>query len=135
MNRPASIRTTRHLALSLAFAGSVSGLGLAQTTTTVPCLVRIRPRAAADYDPSSEVILRGHVIGRENGLILLRMAAGIVHVDAGAWDGSGPPDPASTVEILASRRQEDGRQRFIAREIRHATGCLVIRDAQGVPQL
>lgn len=132
MNIPDPIRSTRRLALGLALVGFLAGPALAQAAAAVPCTVRIRPRAAADYDPSTEVLLRGRIIGRENGLILLRMAAGTVHVDAGAWGEPGWPDTASTIEILASRRQEDGHQRFLAREIRQAGSSVMIRDARGV---
>lgn len=127
------IRSIRRLALGLALVGVVAGPVQAQATVGVPCAVRIRPLAAADYDPSTEVLLRGRVIGRENGLILLRITAGIVRVDAGAWGGSAPYEAASTVEILASKRQEGGHQRFLAREIRQDSGSVMIRDARGVP--
>jgi hypothetical protein len=72
------------------------------------------------------------MIGRENGLLLLRLAAGTVRVDAGAWDDPAAREAESMVEILASKRQEDGRQRFLAREILLAGHRVVIRDAGGV---
>jgi hypothetical protein len=125
------ICSLRHLVMSLVLVGPA----LAQATVGVPCAVRIRPRAASDYDPSREVILRGRVVGREQGLILLRLSAGIVRVDAGAWVGPGSSDANSAVEILASGRQENGRQWFLAREISHAGGRVMIRDARGVPAL
>lgn len=137
MNVLPTIHSTRRSPLSLAvvlfFAGFLAMPVRAQAAATVTCSVRIRPRAAADYDPSTEVLLRGRVIGREAGLILLRLPAGTVRVDAGAWGGAETLAAGSSVEVLASKRQEDGRQRFLAREIRHAEGLVAIRDAQGVP--
>ena len=131
MNIPQIIRSNRRLALGLALAGFIAGPALAQATASVPCAVRIRPRAVADYDPSTEVVLRGRVMGRENGMLLLRLSAGIVKVNADSWGGSvvGAPE----VEVLASMRVEEGRQRFLAREIRSTEGLVAIRDAQGVP--
>lgn len=135
MDVPHPIRSARRSTLSLAlvFMGFLAMPIRAQATAAATCSVRIRPRAAADYDPSAEVLLRGRVIGREAGLILLRLPAGTVRVDAGAWGGAATLEAGSSVEILASRRQEDGRQRFLAREIRHSEGLVVIRDAEGVP--
>lgn len=133
MPSPRLLRSLHHLALGLVFLGFAAGPAFAQTTVAVPCTVRIRPRAAADYDPSTEVLLQGRVIGREDGLILLRMAAGIVRVQAGAWQGTPATAGELAVEIIASKRQEGDRQRFLAREIRHAEGRVVLRDVQGVP--
>ena len=129
----ATRRSILGLALALGFLGFLATPVQAQTTASATCSVRIRPRAAADYDPSAEVLLRGRVIGREAGLILLRLPAGTVRVDAGAWGGAETLEAGSSVEVLASKRQEDGRQRFLAREIRHREGFVVIRDARGVP--
>lgn len=128
-----SIRTTRRLALALALAGFIAEPALAQATASATVTVRIRPRAAADYDLSSEVILRGQVVAHEKGIIRLRLSPGVVRVDTGAWNGSDLLQPGTAIEVVAAKRQEDGRQRHIAREIRHAGGVVVIRDAQGVP--
>ena len=49
------------LSLLLALSGSLQ----AQVRLSVPCSVRIRPAAAADYDLASEVNLRGILVGRE----------------------------------------------------------------------
>ena len=129
------IRTTRRLALALglALAGFIAGPALAQATATATATVHIRPRAAADYDLSSEVLLRGQVVVCEKNVILLRLSVGIVRVDTGAWGGAGLLQPETAVEVVAAKWQEDGHQRFIAREIRHAGKLVVIRDTQGVP--
>jgi hypothetical protein len=79
------------------------------------------------------VLLHGQVIGVENGLILLRLPAGVVRVDVGSWEGQGTREGRTSVEILACKCQSEGRQRFLAREIRHAGGCVTLRDARGVP--
>ena len=72
MDVPHPIRSTRRstlsLALALGFLGFLATPIWAQATASATCSVRIRPRAAADYDPSAEVLLRGRVIGREAGL-------------------------------------------------------------------
>jgi hypothetical protein len=132
---PHALPATCRLVFGLALAECSGGPALAQTQAKAEatCTVRILPRAAAGYDPSTEMVLRGRVIGRENGLILLRIPAGIVRVDAGAWDEAAAREAGVTLEILASKRQENGRQRFLAREIRHPGGRVVIRDALGVP--
>lgn len=124
---------TRRMGRGLALAAAIGGPALAQGTATAPCTVRIRPRAAADYDLATEVTLRGVVAGWKDGHILLRIPAGTLRVDTGAWDAAGALEPGATIEVLASRREEAGRQRFLAREIRHGGGVLAIRDAQGVP--
>lgn len=133
MNTSDSIRTTCRLALVLALAGFIAGPVWAQATASATAMVRIRPRAAADYDLSSEVVLRGQVVAQERDVILLRLSAGTVRVDTGAWGGSDVLQPGTAIEVVAAKRQEDGRQRLIAREIRHAGGLAVIRDAEGVP--
>ena len=69
----------------------------------------------------------------DQGLFLVRIAAGVVRVDAGAWAGPEPRDAEISLEILAARHQENGRQTFLAREIRTASGTVLLRDAQGVP--
>jgi hypothetical protein len=73
------------------------------------------------------------VIAQDKGTIMLRLAAGTVRVDTGSWAGSDLLRPGTRVEVVAAKRQEDGHQRFMAREIRYAGGSLVLRDAQGVP--
>lgn len=133
MGHPGNPRSILHLGRTLALVGVVGMPALAQNTHGAPCTVRIRPRAAADYDPSTEVSLRGKVAGWKDGVMLLQIAAGILPVDTGAWNTATMLDAGSTVEILASRRVEAGRQRFLAREIRYIGGVLALRDARGVP--
>ena len=120
-------------ARAMALAALLGGPLAAQATVAVPCTVRIRPRAAADYDPATEVTLKGRVAGWQDGHLLLRIPAGILRVDTAAWDTAGTLGAGTPVEILASRRDEAGRQRFLAREVRHGGGILVVRDALGVP--
>jgi len=117
----------------MALAWFIAGSVLAQSSASATCAVRIRPRAAADYDPATEVSLQGLVAGWDGGVILLRIPAGTVRVDTGNWTGAEALPAGSAVEILAAKRQEGGRQRFLAREIRHAGGVLAVRDPQGVP--
>lgn len=107
--------------------------GKNSATASASISVRILPRAALDYDLSNEVLLRGQVVAREKDILVLRLAAGTVRVDIGTWAGAGLLLPGTPVEILAAKRQEDGHQRFMAREIRYAGGAMVLRDAQGVP--
>jgi hypothetical protein len=128
-----NLRLILFLGRTLGLVGLIGIPALAQNTNGTPCTVRIRPRAAADYDPSTEVNLRGQVAGWKAGAILLQITAGILPVDTGAWNTAKTLEAGSTVEILASKRVEEGRQRFLAREIRYAGGVLAIRDARGVP--
>lgn len=107
--------------------------GKNSATATASITVRVLPRAGLDYDLSNEVILRGQVVAREKDILVLRLKAGTVRVDTGSWVGSELAQPGTDIEVVAAKRQEDGRQRFIAREIRHAGGSVVLRDAQGVP--
>jgi hypothetical protein len=107
--------------------------GKNSATASASITVRIVPRAAFDYDLSNEVILQGQVVAREKDIIMLRLTAGTVRVDTGSWAGSDLLRPGTRIEVVAAKRQEDGHQRFIAREIRYAGGSVVIRDAQGVP--
>ena len=107
--------------------------GKNSATATASITVRIVPRAALDYDLSNEVVLQGQVVSREKDIIVLRLAAGTVRVDTGSWADSDLLRPGTRVEILAAKRQEDGHQRFMAREIRYTGGSVVLRDAQGVP--
>jgi hypothetical protein len=99
----------------------------------VTCTVRILSPAEAGIDPAPEVLLKGQFIGRAQGLLLLRIPAGVVRVDADAWDGAEARKVGLIVEVLASRRQEAGRQWFVAREIRFAGGKVMIRDTKGLP--
>lgn len=133
MGRPGTVRSICRLGLLLALAGGSGVTALAQSTATASIAVRIRPRAAADYDPATEVSLQGLVAGWDGGMILLRLPVGTVRVDTGKWTGAEAIPAGSVVEILAAKRQEGGRQRFLAREIRHAGGVLAVRDLQGVP--
>ena len=134
---PVSIRTVRRLAMALVVVGSIVWPVLSQASSTASATamatVRILPRAAAGYDPAAEVLLRGLVGGWDGDQLLLRLSAGMVRVDTGSWNTREALAVGSSVEVLASKIQQDGRQRFLAREIRHAQGLNVIRDAQGVP--
>ena len=130
---PDRLRPTRRQALALLLATLLAGPAWAQATASIPISVHIRSHAAGGYEPSSELLLRGRVIGRDQGLFLVRIAAGVVRVNAGAWPGPEPRDAKASLEILAARRQENGRQIFLAREIRTASGTVVLRDTQGVP--
>jgi len=107
--------------------------GKNSATATASGSARIVPRSALDYDLSNEVLLQGQVVTREPGIIVLRLTAGTVRVDTGSWAGSELLRPGTRIEVVASRRQEDGHQRFVAREIRYSGGAAVLRDAQGVP--
>lgn len=133
MGRPGTIRSICRLGLLLALAGGSGVVALAQSTASASIAIRIRPRAAADYDPATEVSLRGVVEEWEDGTIRLRLRAGLLRVDTGAQDTSGLFEAGAAVEILASRRMVEGRQRFLAREIQHAGCILRLRDALGVP--
>lgn len=124
----------RPLLLAVAVAGAQ---GWAQegvrAQASLPCTVRIRPLAAADYDPGSEVALHGEVTFAGEGLLKVRLACGVVRVEVGrsiAWDGSLV---GQTVDVLAARRQDDQGQRFLARELRTAGGTWILRDRRGVP--
>ncbi len=107
--------------------------GSTSATATSTITVRIVPRAAFDYDLSNEVILRGQVVAREKDIILLRLKIGTVRVDTGSWTGSALLQPGTDIEVVAAKRQENGRQRFLAREIRYPGGSVVLRDTQGAP--
>jgi hypothetical protein len=113
--------------------GVICSIIAGSTSATATVTVHIRPRVAFDYDLSNEVILRGQVVAREKEIILLRLKVGTVRVDTGSWAGSALLEPGTDIEVVAAKRQEDGRQRFLAREIHHAGGSMVLRDAQGVP--
>lgn len=133
MGRLETFRSTCRLGLLLALAGGSGVVAVAQSTTSATCAVRIRPREAADYDLSTEVTVRGVVEGWEGRSLRIRLAAGVLRVDTGAWNTSGLFEAGTPLEVLASRSMADGRQRFLAREIRHAGGVLRLRDASGAP--
>jgi hypothetical protein len=123
----------RRLALGLALTAVFAMPLAAQATASVPCTARIRPREAADYDLSAEVVLRGRVVGQQDGMLLLRIAAGTVRIDAGSASSvAGMPAEAS-IEVVGAKLQEGGRQRLLAREIWYTGGHLVLRDALGRP--
>ncbi len=127
------IPVIRGLGLVLAMSVVVAEPARAQATANVTCSARIRPQAAADYDLSTEVTLRGQVVGREGAMILLKIAAGTVRIDAGVSAAVAAIPVGSVIEVVAAKRQENGRQRLLAREIRHWSGALVLRDRDGVP--
>lgn len=133
MGRLGTFRSICRLGLLLTLADGSGVVAMAQSASSATCTVRIRPREAADYDLSTEVTLRGVIEGWEGRSIRIRLAAGVLRVDTGAWNTSGLFDAGTSLEILASRSVVEGRQRFLAREIRHAGGVLRIRDAFGSP--
>ncbi|HJV37894.1 MAG TPA: hypothetical protein VJ528_03565 [Geothrix sp.] len=133
MGRLGTFRSICRLGLLLALAGGSEAVVMAQSTSSATCTVRIRPREAADYDLSTEVTIQGVVEGWEGRSIRIRLAAGVLRVDTGAWNTSGLFEAGTPLEVLASRSVVEGRQRFLAREIRHAGGVLMIRDAFGAP--
>lgn len=122
--------------LLLCVALSVTHL-LGQVTSKaagfVPCSVRIRPMAAAGYDPGSEMLLRGTVASAKDGILKVRLPFGVVQIQVGPDLDNSPVDRGQVVEVLASRRQDDHGQWFVAREVRTETSTLVLRDARGVP--
>jgi hypothetical protein len=122
------------LLLTLALIATPVLAQAAAHSATVPCSVRIRPVAAADYDPSSEFTLRGTVTESQAGQLKLRLPFGVVRIQVGTAFPSGTVAVGQVVEVLASKRQDDQGQRFVAREVRHPGGTTVLRDAQGVPR-
>ena len=94
-----------------------------RATASVTCSVRIRSRAAADYDPSAELVLSGTVVSAQAGSLRLRLAAGTVRVDLGS----------ANVAVTVSRLQNENGQHFVARELHAAAGDQIFRDADGVP--
>jgi len=70
---------------------------------------------------------------RSGALILrLRLPFGTVRVDLGrASIDAGRV--GQNVEVLASKRQDEQGQRFMARELRFADAPQILRDTQGVP--
>jgi len=107
-------------------------LGPGRATATATCSVRICPAAAADYDPSSEVLLRGCIAERQGNTLRLRLPFGTVRVDLGSASIEAAR-VGQNVEVLASKRQDEKGQRFVARELRFADATQILRDAQGVP--
>jgi hypothetical protein len=99
----------------------------------VPCSVRIRPMAAAGYDPGSEMLLSGTVTDAKDGILKLRLPYGVVRIQVGLALESVSVDAGQAVEVLASKRQDDHGQWFVAREVRTGASTLVLRDARGVP--
>ncbi|WP_243286173.1 hypothetical protein [Geothrix terrae] len=133
MGRLGTFRSTCRLGLLLALACGSEVVVMAQSTSSATCTVRIRPREAADYDLSTEVTIHGVVDGWEGRSLRIRLAAGVLWVDTGGWNTSNLFEAGTPLEVLASRSVVEGRQRFLAREIRHARGVLTIRDAFGAP--
>lgn len=122
----------------LLLCAAISATGLSgQVTATaagfVPCSVRIRPKPAADYDPGSEMLLRGSVASAKDGVLKMRLPFGVVHIQVGTALDGACLDMGQAVEVLASRRQDDRSQWFVAREVRGGIRPLVLRDSQGVP--
>jgi hypothetical protein len=95
--------------------------------------VRIRPIAAADYDPARELTLRGTVLEAREGMLKVRLPVGHVRVQVGSVLTSGAVDVGQVIEVIASRWQDEGGQRFIAREVHTAEHTFILRDARGVP--
>jgi len=99
----------------------------------IPCAVRIRPIAAAEYDPAGELTLRGTVLEAREGILKVRLSMGQVRVQVGPLLTSGAVAVGQIIEVIASRWQDEGGQRLIAREVHTATSTFVLRDARGVP--
>ena len=135
MNLPLSRHSIHRIALVAVLSGVFAGAAFAQSSAAVGvrCTVRIRPAAAADYDLASEVVLRGHVVGHEGNLVLLRIPAGTVRVDAGAAEAAARIPLQVSVEVTAAKWQDGNRQRLLAREIRFPGETLVLRDGFGAP--
>ena len=133
MCAPSHLALTHRMAVGLGLLGALSLPIRAQAKVGIPCAVRIRSLASADYDHSTEVLLRGFLVGREKGLLLLKIAAGIVRVDVGSWDEAIVMAAPAEVVVLAAKRQEGAGQKLVAREIRYDGGLVVCRDGNGVP--
>jgi len=103
------------------------------TRVLVPSTVRIRPMAAAEYDPAGELTLRGTVLEARAGILKVRLPMGLVRVQVGAPLTNGVVGVGQVIEVIASRWQDEGGQRFIAREVHTAAGTFILRDARGVP--
>ena len=135
-----SHRSVFALAARMGLIGMALGLPLQATqpgasafSVTVPSSVRIRSRAAADYDPSRELVLQGRVEAIEFGVMRLRLPAGLVKVELGAQAVSGLLPLGSQVAVVASLRILEGRQHLVARELSWQGQSWTLRDAQGVP--
>ncbi len=100
-------------------------------TASVPCTVRIRPRAAADYDLSTQVELRGTISEVQAGSLRLRLPFGTVTVELGG--SASTLSVGQSVTVVASKRSSEAGQRLVAREVRGTESTLILRDAQGVP--
>jgi hypothetical protein len=114
---PDARRRIRFLATGLATVWFCAVPALAQASVIATCTVRIVSSATQVEDMSSAVLLKGRVVSQENGQLLLRMTAGLVRVEVGRWDGLIQGEVRPIVNILADRRQENGRQRLLARKI------------------
>ena len=120
----------RFMAMSMLALMTMTPL-MGQASATVACTVRIRPQAAAGYDPSTELVLRGTVAAARAGSLRLGLGFGTVTVDFGSVVPAA--QAGDVVEVTVSRRQDDRGQRFVARSLRTASGEQLLRDAQGVP--
>jgi hypothetical protein len=127
-----SVRPTLILGLSLVV---VPGLAQAEprATLAVPCSVRIRAIASADYDPSSEFTLQGTVIALGDGHLKLKVSCGVVTVQTGSAFPGQAISLGQTLAVIACTMQKEGSQRIVARELRHAGGSHALRDVRGVP--
>ena len=105
----------------------------ARSSATATCTARIRPLAAADYDPSSEVVLAGTVVEIQGSTLRLRLACGTVRVELGSSLSAATLTLGQAVTITGCKRQNESGQRFLAREVRTGSQVLVLRDADGVP--
>jgi hypothetical protein len=108
-------------------------LAQASAHASVPCAVRIRSKASADYNPASEFLLKGKVSEAGNGILKLRLPFGVVRIQVGSSFHGDSLTIGQEVEVVASSWQDDLGQHVVGREIRHGGGILVLRDAQGVP--
>jgi len=126
------MRPTLFLSAALAVT-HLLGQGTTKAAGFVPCSVRICSVAAEGYDPGSEMLLRGTVTDAKDGILKVRLPFGVVHIQVGTALNGTSMGTGQAVEVLASRRQDDRSQWFVAREIRTGTSTLVLRDARGVP--
>jgi len=128
------MRPTLLLSLALILTSTlVQAQAPARSSAVATCTVRIRPLAAADYDPSAEVVLRGTVVEIQGSTLRLRLACGTVRVELGTTLAAGSVALGQAVEITGAKRQDDLGQRFLARELRAGSQVLVLRDTDGVP--
>ena len=125
------MRFLAKVVLALATMTPLMAQAVPQASLMVPCTVRIRSRAAAGYDPATEVVLAGTVVAAQAGSLRLQLASGTVRVDLG---GAVPAVVAGqAVQVTVSRLQDGLGQRLVARELHAATGDQVFRTAEGVP--